>query len=135
MMPWTFVLLALAPTLSLANFLAGRSLAEAGSVFHVVFEKHIPSGSTALSAWTEDRTSLLAYTCQGPLSLSDANLEVKLSDSQGHGELQFNGTTYSIGADAEVTGGITCGQRYTDIHLVVECLVPNNLPLPKPEIG
>lgn len=104
------------------------------SSFHVIFEKHIPSGTTGLSAWTMNRDGLYGYSCDGPLAIQDAELSVELRDDTGNGFLVFGSSKFKI-EDVDQAGGISCHERYNDFHVVVECDVPirtGGVALPKP---
>ncbi|KAL2758838.1 hypothetical protein ACRALDRAFT_1080500 [Sodiomyces alcalophilus JCM 7366] len=94
------------------------------ATFHVIFEEHIPSGTTGLSVWSPDKSTLYGHSCHGPLALQGSELSVELSDDSGNGVLSFGGANYTLDFDPDVSGGISCYQKYNPLHVVVECLVP-----------
>lgn len=94
-----------------------------GADFHVIFEKHIPSGTTGLTVWSPDKSTLYGYSCQGPLALQGSELSVQLSDDTGNGVLSFGDAHYTLDYDPDVSGGTSCYSKYNSVHVVVECLL------------
>ncbi|KAM5350972.1 hypothetical protein ACJ41O_003695 [Fusarium nematophilum] len=91
------------------------------------WQKNTETGQTATSVWDIGTYGKIPYahSCGNKLSAPALGLDLEFeTDDHGEGTLLVGGTRHEIDLYPERSGGISCWEKYTETHVLTECVIP-----------